>query len=954
MTPRAIVIGLLSAAAVCGFCFFNDFIMKQTFLVGNYMPISVYGGLLLFLLIINPLLLRMSERLAFTGKELAVIIVLTLAACYVPGRGLMHYFYTAMIMPHQYAKTTAGWKEAGVLEMAPKQMLAWVQPTYLDGDVLDGPALCSKLLDDKAAGPTRRVRDLLPDSVLATAREVAATSVVDEARKARILQAINWALCSIELFEACPDQVLALTGITRGEKETRKRYLPLRREIACYVLNRMLLHAAYPRWVTPLQDRALVLTTRDIRDWEMFCSELRGDGTRRRPSFGKGLWALLPAETQTAFGEVIEAERTSRARHAQILSALNTLIRRSDFYRKEDFQDVFLPAEGEELLKRHQKALAAQEETRPGRPREAKEAPKPLSSEERERLSRHLLDAVFGSAVRSIGASEDLAISGFVQGIGAGSEGISFADIPWHAWIRPLGFWLPLLISFSVAMIALAVVLHRQWSDHEQMPYPIVTFANALLPQEGQARGGVFRNRLFWIGCGVVVAIHLNNYACQWWPRYLVPVQLTFDFRSMTPLFPDLQRGGDYFLMNPTVWFTAVGFAYFLATDVSFSLGIAPYVYAVVVGKLAAYGVSLRGGGFLALKTETFLFGGAYFGMFLVLLYTGRHYYWNVLRHSVCLPGEEGAARETVWGARVFLLAAAAFGAQLAVVGLDWHLAILYTMGAVIIFVVISRVVSETGVFFIHAYHFPCVLLWGFLGAKALGPQAMLIMFMVTALLLIDPREAVLPFVAQGLKLADLNGVKVGKVAIWGVVALLVGFAVAVPVTLYWHYDQGTGKVTDGWTINVPKMPFDATTSAVEKLKPQGNLEDAGKQSGLAWFRSITPNSACVLAFGIAMTLVLLFSAARLRFARWPFHPVMFLVLDTWQSRNFAFSFLLGCLIKVLVTKYGGAKGYQKLKPLMIGLIAGDMLGGLIPMIIGLGYYWQTGEPPKRFLVLPT
>jgi hypothetical protein len=230
----------------------------------------------------------------------------------------------------------------------------------------------------------------------------------------------------------------------------------------------------------------------------------------------------------------------------------------------------------------------------------------------------------------------------------------------------------------------------------------------------------------------------------------------------------------------------------------------------------------------------------------------------------------------------------------------------------------------------------------------------MLIMFMVTALLLIDPREAVLPFVAQGLKLADLNGVKVGKVAIWGVVALLVGFAVAVPVTLYWHYDQGTGKVTDGWTINVPKMPFDATTSAVEKLKPQGNLEDAGKQSGLAWFRSITPNSACVLAFGIAMTLVLLFSAARLRFARWPFHPVMFLVLDTWQSRNFAFSFLLGCLIKVLVTKYGGAKGYQKLKPLMIGLIAGDMLGGLIPMIIGLGYYWQTGEPPKRFLVLPT
>ena len=678
MTVRAVLLGLLSAVFVCAFSYFNDFIMRQTFLVGNYMPISVYGGLLAFLLLGNPLLRRLWKRLALTGRELAVIVALTLAACYVPGRGLMHYFCTFMMLPHHYARTSPGWKETGVVDMAPKRMLA---------------------------------------------------------------------------------------DVSENESES---------------------------------------------------------------------------------------------------------------------------------------------------------------------------------------------LNGFIQGIGEGSRHMSPFRIPWYAWWRALGFWLPLLLAFSFAMIGLAIVVHRQWSDHEQMPYPIVTFANALLPRGGEARGAVFRNRLFWIGGAVVLAIHVNNYACTWWPRFLVAVPRYFDFRSLSPLIPALQRGGDWALMNPTLYFTAIGFAFFLATDVSLSLGLAAYVYALVIGVLAGYGVSVAGGGFISLNIQTFLFGGAYFGMFLVLLYTGRHYYLNVLRRSVFLGASDEVEPQAVWGARVFLVGAGLFAVQLALVGLPWYLAAIYTGGAALIFMVISRVVSETGVFFIHAYHFPCVMLWGFLGAKVLGPRSMLIMFMVTSLLLIDPREAVMPFMVQGLKLVDLNGVKVGRTACWGAVALVVGFVVAVPVTLYWHYDKGMGQVTDGWTRNVPRMSFDATVRAVERLEAQDQLEQAGRHRGWAWLRSVTPNKPCVLAFGIAMGLVLLFAGARLRFPRWPLHPVMFLILGTYQSRTLAFSFLVGCLFKVLVTKYGGASAYQKLKPLMIGVIAGDMLGGLLPMIIGAIYWWYTGLPPKMFKVGPS
>jgi hypothetical protein len=364
--------------------------------------------------------------------------------------------------------------------------------------------------------------------------------------------------------------------------------------------------------------------------------------------------------------------------------------------------------------------------------------------------------------------------------------------------------------------------------------------------------------------------------------------------------------------------------------------------------------VSVAGGGFIALNVRTFLFGGAYFGMFLVLLYTGRHHYLSVLRRSVFLPSREEPDRACVWGGRVFLLGALLFAGQLMLVGLDWYLALLYTAGTVMIFTVISRVVSETGVFFIHAYHFPCVILWGFMGARVMGPQSLLIMFMITSLLLIDPRESVMPFVVQGLKLVDLRKVNVGRTARWAVVALVLAFVVAIPVTLFWHYDQGTGKVTDGWTKNVPRMSFNATVRIIERLDAQGLLERAGQYSGWEWVSNLTPNGPCVLAFFITFSLVLLFSAARLRFARWPLHPVLFLILGAFQSRTLAFSFLVGFAIKVAVTKYGGAAVYQKLKPLMIGVIAGDMLGGLLPMIIGAIYYACTGEPPKLFKVLPS
>jgi hypothetical protein len=78
-------------------------------------------------------------------------------------------------------------------------------------------------------------------------------------------------------------------------------------------------------------------------------------------------------------------------------------------------------------------------------------------------------------------------------------------------------------------------------------------------------------------------------------------------------------------------------------------------------------------------------------------------------------------------------------------------------------------------------------------------------------------------------------------------------------------------------------------------------------------------------------------------FCLWPHYPGLMM----------ASSFILGGCLKIIVTKYGGSRGYQLLKPMMFGLIAGDMLAGLTVILSGAVYYFVTGMAPKSYWVLP-
>ena len=145
----------------------------------------------------------------------------------------------------------------------------------------------------------------------------------------------------------------------------------------------------------------------------------------------------------------------------------------------------------------------------------------------------------------------------------------------------------------------------------------------------------------------------------------------------------------------------------------------------------------------------------------------------------------------------------------------------------------------------------------------------------------------------------------------------------------------------------------EGAVKARQRLLAQDQLEHSLTVRGWARFREAKPHPQSTIAFGIAFVAVVLCVGARLRFARWPLHPVLFLTWPGYAGYMMAWSFLGGCFIKSMVTRYGGSHSYQKLKPLMFGLIAGDILASLLVIVYGLIYNLQTGLLPKAYWVLP-
>ncbi len=546
------------------------------------------------------------------------------------------------------------------------------------------------------------------------------------------------------------------------------------------------------------------------------------------------------------------------------------------------------------------------------------------------------------------GEYDDEIIGNFVSGMGEHGK-ISLGDVPWHGWTDFLASWIPIIILMNIAVICLALMVHRQWAYRERLRYPVIEFADAIIAQQPDRMfGSIFRNRLFWGGLTVVVLIRGVNGVHAWNPGF-IKIPLLWDWYA--PIVTNInlrwlgRASGSYDLFRPTIVPLAVGIGYLLASDVSLSLGISQLFFVLMGAVLIENGVKFNYNWSTGGPSSWMIFG-SYFAMTLLLIYIGRRYYMDLLSQALTFRRREGVEPYAAWACRLFLLACAALTCVLCGVGLSRPVAIITVLLIMMGFLVMSRIIAETGLFYVMPLWQPIGIVVALFGAAALGPQSLIIVGLLSVVLTIGCREALMPYVINGLKFCDDHKIKPASAGWSAATVFLVALCVAIPVLLWANYNYGSPSQDIWASLSAPKLTYDTAAQEITKLQTSGELDASISYTGLERLKNMNVSEDFLIFAGAGFVLVLVLSICRMRFPWWPLHPVLVLVWGTWPMRAYSHSFLIGWFLKGVITHLGGTKSYGKAKPLMLGLIAGDLMSALIFMVHGAIYHLVTGLIP--------
>jgi len=858
VTIRAIILGLLLGLFIAGATYFNDAVVRQTYLIGNHFPIGVFGVVLLLLVTLNPLLGALRDRSglpmrrgALSAAEICLIAAIGLAACSWPSSNFYRVSTSIPAMPADMLKNESAWKSANAFSYLPGG-----SAKAAEGHVQDWAGLLAALRAGRAedAGPLdRAIWDAVPQANRRTVTTADADNLTGSQR--------------FELLTVVNDHLIApVPGTTQAPP----------------------LHAVAQQAdaLPPAAQAALAERDRLLDEADALAPSDAADAPSADTSLDRELAGL---RAQTLRGE---AEALGEQANRLVLV--------------DHWSGVLLPPpQGEGLL------------VTGGRP-------------------------------------DDLVIGTLVGGRPKDGR-LSLTQLPWEAWWPTIRLWGGAAMLLALASLCLSLIVHPQWAHRELLTYPIAKFLEEASARQGGGRlPDVARSKLFWIGVGVPVLLHTVNGLHTWFPP-LPDIPLELDFTGLRKLFPNASKApynDSYF--KPTLYLTVIAFAFFLSAKVSFSLGVSQLLFVILGAILIANGQTLDNDYMGAKKSNLLRFGG-YLGITLMILYTGRRYYLNVAASAVGLRRGPDTPNYAPWAARGLAACVVLAVVTLGQGGLSWPMASLFVLLVLMTLLVMSRICAETGLFFNQAWWMPVGVLTALLGVEAIGPTTYIVLAIGSAMLIGDPREALMPYLTNALKLGDNRaaGATPARVAPILGVMIVVAFLVAGSVTMFHQYNDGF-NAKDKWAQNsLPGMPFSELSKRTKEMGAAGTLADATAASGVERLSMILPEQGAVPWMLIGAALVLGAASARLRLPWWPLHPVAFLVWGTFPMRHFAFPFLVGWAIKLAVTRTAGAKGYHDAKPLMVGVIAGELFMALAWMIVGAAFFYWTGKEPLVYRIFP-
>ena len=957
MTLRAIVIGISLALFVASYTYLNDAELGQTKFIGNYLPVSIFGFVILLQLIVNPLLSRLRHAWRLKPEELLVMAAIALAVCGWPGSSLMRTFAPNLVMPAHWQKSQTAWKATGVMSYVPGG-----SPAIADGQVRDWDKALKALESGSKApvsSPANRLWTLLPEDTRSLVTRGSRTGL-DRGERQLALQSFNRLItlrAEKTAFPATFAQTFRGVSFTQSFDQHPSNYLEYGERLVA-------------RWreapqLAPLVDRITAGDGAEGADMPAI--------VRQRRTMRKAL-TLLTADA----GPLVAAQRKRDAVIEKLTPLAN---RRADLNeRLFELRRAAQEGDGPGLTTAQRQDIEAElvdirNKLAPLQTRKAELTEKvDRLEDERVRLEWEgkILDSRLYRAVFEIsmdgqlrptppgrgllpgnGRTHPFGTNVFIQG--SESDDVIGPTTLWrklsYFWGPALKFWIPAALLMGLASLCIVLIVHPQWSERELLPYPIARFMHELCDQAPDGSGPlILRQRVFWISFIALFAIHGVN-GLYSFDISFVRIPLELDFNALSELFPNAAKARmSWTVFKGFLYPTAIAFAYFISTEASFSIGISMILWLALGGFLISQGVSV-GSDFIGMESRNALLFGAYTGSILFILYVGRRYYSQVVKGAAGIAVPAEIPRYSIWAARGLAVAVALWVILLRSMGVDWFLGLFLIALLLMMLVVITRINVETGAFWLQSWWLPVSVLTALFGVRAIGPEAYLVLALVSTVLIADPRSVVMPFLANGLRIARVREPKqVRRLTPLLVLMLVAGLLVATVATLTVQYNMGI-NMGHRWSARLlPSMPFSELSRHISELAARDELRSSLSLDGLGRLAALNPDRGALLWMALGLILFVSCSAARLRLSWWPLHPVIFLVWGTGPCARLYLSFLLGWIIKASVINLAGARYYEKIKPLMIGVIAGELIAALFWIAVGVAYFLATGQVERYYM----
>ena len=511
-------------------------------------------------------------------------------------------------------------------------------------------------------------------------------------------------------------------------------------------------------------------------------------------------------------------------------------------------------------------------------------------------------------AIGADGTFQKGVIDGWYESIPAGQQ------IPWAAWLVPLGAWTAIIFALYTMLGCLGVMVRAQWAEREALAFPLLQLPLRMTEDVDKPSGGIgafFRSPTMWIGFGVAVFIQLLNGLHLYFPD--VPeLPLSLGTGNLFTEAPWNQIGQ----LQLRVWPVVVGITYLLTSEISLSLWVffLFHKFQLVIAYYLGYMPSslpdpvwTRGfsKNFIAYQQV-----GAIFAYSLAVIWLGREHGMHIFRRAIgrakARPSESSEALSypvAFWG---FLLSWTFIIAWTVAAGVRLDIAVMLWVTYLVIAVGLTRLVVEAGLLMVHTGWMPLGPIAGLLPQGWIPPSSVVPAWLVGGALMTELRGFLLPSFVQSFKLAHDRKIAARPLMALISACILVSFGVAIYTIVSMGYQYGGLTLQEWWARgNGAQAP---AKNAASLLK--GAQEDLLLNWG--W-----------TAVGAFTTLLLI--TARARFSWFPLHPLGYIIFTPFAIVTLGFSIFLGWLAKTLILKFGGTGAYRAALPGFLGLALGDI-----------------------------